>query len=248
MYWDGEKSPSVESPIGDFFGVGFAEYRQFISVPLGMTSGGYLCFFPMPFAESCRIEIENDGPMPIKSFYCMMGYYYFKELDENVARFHAKWRREKETKIGVPYTMLEANGRGHFVGCNLSMQGLEKERGFWFLEGNFEAYVDGEKTLSYGSTGTEDYFLSGWYFKLGTFHAPYHGLVIKDEEKLRIAAYRFHIADPIPFEKSIKAVIHHGEWDDVKTDYSSVAYWYQLEPHREFFKMPSANERIPTKV
>jgi len=234
-YWDGEDKPSIEVPIGDFFGSGFAQYVHYHSLPIGTTSGGYYCFFPMPF-ERALIEVENMSEIEIGALYYMIGYYEVDDVSD-MGRFHAIWRRERFTQSGKPYVILEAKGKGHYVGTLLCMEGFNRAigGGLGFLEGNMEIIADGE--LAYGSTGTEDYFLSGWYFNMGTFHAPFHGLLIKDEKNFRIMAYRFHIPDPIPFERELIVRIHHGEWDEVLADYSSVAYWYQSEPHYEFARI-----------
>ncbi|HOX29138.1 MAG TPA: DUF2961 domain-containing protein, partial [bacterium] len=202
MFWDGETEPSVEAPIGDFFGVGFSQYRHFSSIPLGMTSGGYYCYFPMPFAKSARIEVENQSPKKITAFYYNIAFHKYESLKDpdKIAYFHARWRHEK-TMPGSNYTLLEATGAGHYVGCNMNMQG-SKPFSLWFLEGDEMIYVDGEQhPPAIHGTGTEDYFNSGWYFNKGEFSAPYHGLTIKDHITPRVSAYRFHIPDPIPFKK-----------------------------------------------
>ncbi|HEX9007140.1 MAG TPA: glycoside hydrolase family 172 protein, partial [Bacteroidota bacterium] len=144
------------------------------------------------------------------------------------------------------YTLLEAEGEGHLVGVNLSMQSYDKD--LQFLEGDEMVYVDGEQRPSMRGTGTEDYFNSGWYFNQGEFAAPYHGLILKDDSLGRIAAYRFHVLDVIPFKKSIRALIEHGDNNQEIADYSSTAYWYQKEPHRPFAAMLPAGLRIPLRV
>jgi len=244
IYWDEEENPSVEVPLGDFFGTGFANYVHFTSLLLGMTSGGFYSYFPMPFASSARVEVENQSPLKIESFYYALEYQTFKKLEENIGYFHAQWRRE-ETKAGENYTILEAKGRGHYLGCNLSMQGRIPFY-LWFLEGDEMIYVDEEDFPSIHGTGTEDYFNSGWYFRGGEFSAPFHGLTVKSLRKARISAYRFHLTDPFPFFSSIKVTLEHGGRNDAPgSDYSSVAYWYQSEPHYEFYKLPGPNERLP---
>ncbi len=247
MYWDGEDQPSVEAPIGDFFGVGFSEYRDFAALPLGMTSGGFYCYFPMPFSKSARIEVENQSARKIHAFYYHITHHRFDKLekDAETGRFHARWRHEK-TMPGSNFTLLEAEGAGHYVGCNLNMQGV-KPLSFWFLEGDEMIYVDGEQhPPAYHGTGTEDYFNSGWYFRTGTFSAPFHGLTLKDTLRSRISAYRFHIEDPIPFKKSIRVTIEHGGVNDAPgSDYSSTAYWYQTEPHHSMGMFPPGDDRLP---
>ncbi len=246
MYWDGEQHPSVEVPIGDFFGTGF-EYRHYVSQFVGMTSGGYYCYFPMPFNQSACIEVENQTGQEVYAFYYQIDYQQLeKPLPKEVAYFHAWWHREIRTTPGENYLVLEAHGRGHFVGMNLSMQSYR--RSLWFLEGDEMVYVDGETFPSVYGTGTEDYFTSGWYFNRGEFAAPYHGLILKDDSLARIAAYRFQVGDAIPFRKSLKFTIEHGHANSVEADYSSTAYWYQKEPHRPFPPMLKASLRIPLRV
>ena len=246
MYWDGEKNPSVEVPIGDFFGTGF-QYKQWVSPFIGMSSGGYYSYFPMPFNTSARVEVTNETGQPIPSFYYHIDYHKLSTpLDSTVAYFHATWHREARTDRSQHYTLLEAEGEGHLIGITMSMQSYDG--GLTFLEGDEMFYVDGEKQASVIGTGTEDYFNSGWYFNQGEYSAPYHGLILKDETFGRIAAYRFHILDCVPFTKSIRAVIEHGDRNIEIADYSNTAYWYQKEPHRPFGPMLPPGLRIPLRV
>ncbi len=246
MYWDGEENPSVEVPVGDFFGTGF-QYKQWLSLLEGMSSGGYYCYFPMPFNKHARIEVVNETGAEINSFYYHIDYQKLNDpLDPTVAYFHALWRREIRTDPRHPYLILDAEGKGQFVGLNLNMQSYDG--GLSFLEGDEMIFVDGESTPSIKGTGTEDYFNSGWYFNKGEFSAPYHGLILKDETLGRIAAYRFHVADAIPFEKSIRVTIEHGDRNTEIADYSSTAYWYQKEPHKAFSAMLPPGLRIPLRV
>lgn len=243
IYWDDEENPSVEAPIGDFFGCGFVKYVHHSSFLLGATSGGFFSYFPMPY-NRCRIEIHNQSKMRIESFYYAIQYQEFKEQEKYTLRFHSKWKREK-TEKGKNYTIMEARGTGHYIGCNLYMRGV-RPFSLWFLEGNEMIYVDGENIPSIQGTGTEDYFNSGWYFNKGCFCAPFHGCTVKNWIKPVVFAYRFHISDAIPFSSEIKVTIQHGGTNDVPgCDYSSVAYWYQNEPHYEFYKIPDADERMP---
>lgn len=246
MYWDGEEHPSVEVPIGDFFGTGF-EYRHYVTPYLGMSSGGYYSYFPMPFNKSARLEVVNETGLEVNSFYYHIDCQKLsRPLEADVAYFHSQWRREPRTDRGSNYLVLDAEGTGHMVGMNLNMQSYE--RGLQYLEGDEMVYVDGERKPSLSGTGTEDYFTSGWYFNKGEFAAPYHGLILKDDSLGRIAAYRFHILDAIAFKKSIRFTIEHGDQNGEVADYSSTAYWYQKEPHKPFPPMPVAGMRIPLRV
>jgi len=246
MYWDGEENPSVEVPVGDFFGTGF-QYKQYISQFTGMTSGGYYSYFPMPFNKSARIEVENQTGQEIYAFYYQIDYQKLeKPLDSDVAYFHAYWHRDIRTDKKENYEILSAEGEGQFVGVNMSMQGYNGN--LWYLEGDEMVYVDNESKPSITGTGTEDYFTSGWYFNRGEFSAPYHGLIVKDDSSSRIAAYRFQVGDAIPFSKSILFTIEHGHANEETADYSSTAFWYQKEPHKKFPQLLKASLRIPLRV
>jgi hypothetical protein len=222
MYWDGDKYPSVECPIGAFFGVGFGEQKDYISMPLSETSGGYNCYWPMPFHKSARWTLTNGSGKALESFYYNIDYTALDSLPADTRHFHAQFRRENPTTPGRNYTILETNGEGHYVGTALFMKGKTLS----FLEGNEMIYIDGDVKPTIEGTGTEDYFCSGWYFDRGLYSAQYHGVIIKDEKPARVSAYRWHIEDAIPFSKSIRFTIEHGAEDIISADYSSVAYYY----------------------
>ena len=246
MYWDGEETPSVEAPIGDFFGTGF-QYKHFTAKYIGMSSGGYYCYFPMPFNQSARIEVVNETGQEIYAFYYHIDHYQLNEpLDEEVAYFHAWWNRDIRTDYDSNYTILNTGGQGHVVGVNMNMQSYSGS--LFYLEGDEMVYVDGETYPSIYGTGTEDYFTSGWYFNTGEFAAPYHGLILKNDKNGRIAAYRHHITDPIVFRDSILFTIEHGHNNEVVADYSSLVYWYQKEPHRPLPPIKPAALRIPLRA
>ncbi len=237
-YWDGEEDPSVEVPVADFFGMGFGEYKDFISLPLNMTSGGYNCYWPMPFHRSARITFENRSKVTVDSFYFNLSIETQPKLPEEMLYFHAQFRRTKPTVRGQPVVLLEATGMGHYVGTLLSMQPL-KGRSLGYLEGDEVVHVDGEQLPSIIGTGTEDYFSSGWYYRSGTYAAPYHGVTLKDNRLGRINTYRWHVEDPVPFTQSLRFLMEHGGTNDRPyVDYSSVAYWYQTHPKPRFPPLP----------
>jgi len=242
--WDDEKHPSVETPFGDFFGCGFAEYRHHTAHLQGMTSGGFHSYWPMPYGDGARLELLNLCDQPITHLYFNIQY----QETEGVAptRFHAQWRRENPTKLDENYTILDAEGAGHYVGCLLNMQSYVKGS-LVFLEGDEMIYIDGEPEPSIYGTGTEDYFQGAWYFINGEFAAPYHGLTLFDRENAKVSAYRHHVPDPINFSKSIRVTIEHGHANMLQEDYSSLAYWYQCEPHKpwEPFSDPKELEPLP---
>ncbi|MHC4944378.1 MAG: glycoside hydrolase family 172 protein, partial [Planctomycetota bacterium] len=207
MFWDGEKRPSVEVPIGDFFGVGHGVARHFVSLPLNMIAkpgrgnqAGMNCYFPMPFNSSARIEVENQAGVEVEALYYYVDYEVYPEVRENTAYFHAQWRRENPCKKKVfpkkkgkahadhsnevnldgkdNYVILDAKGRGHYVGCLLNVDNTEAfhQNYTWFGEGDDMIFVDGEAwPPSLHGTGTEDYFCSAWGFPCGEYAGPYHG-------------------------------------------------------------------------
>jgi hypothetical protein len=235
MYWDGDTNPSVECPIGAFFGVGFGEQKDYISMPLDETSGGYNCYWPMPFHRSARWTLTNGSDRPIDSFYYNIDFTALDSLPADTRHFHAQFRRENPTTAGRNYTILETTGAGHYVGTALFMAG----KALYFLEGNEMVYIDGAATPAIEGTGTEDYFCSGWYFDRGVYSAPYHGVIIKDEARSRVSAYRWHIEDAIPFTRSIRFTIEHGTGNNETADYSSVAYYYLAGPSPAPFPLPT---------
>ncbi len=246
IYWDDEIKPSVEAPIGDFFGCGF-KYKPYISQFLGMTSGGYICYFPMPFERRARIEIANETRQEVFGFLYQVDYQKFEgALESDVAYFHAQWNRSIRTNYDSNFVILNAEGKGHLIGMNLNIQSYDG--GVGFLEGDEMIYVDGEKKPSIHGTGTEDLFSAGWYFSKGEFAGPYSGLIYKDDSLGQIAAYRLYIVDPIPFKKNMKVTIEHGQGNQDIADYSSTAYWYQMEPHKQFPNFPIAGQRIPLRI
>jgi hypothetical protein len=242
MYWDGDTNPSVEVPIGAFFGVGFGEQKDFISMPLDETSGGYNCYWPMPFHRSARWTLTNGSGKKIDSFYYNIDYTALDSLPKDTRQFHAQFRRENPTTPGKNYTILDTVGAGHYVGTALFMAG----KALYFLEGNEMVYIDGSTVPNIEGTGTEDYFSSGWYFDRGVYSAPYHGVIIKDEKRSRISAYRWHIEDAIPFRKSIRFTIEHGTGNSVTADYSSVAYYYLAGPSPAPFPLPA--DLLPSNI
>ncbi len=245
FYWDDETNPSVEVPVGDFFGNGF-EYTHYTSRYLGMSSGGYYCYFPMPFNKKARIEVVNDTGEEVFAFYYQINIYQFENpLDENTGYFHALWKRDLRTDYNENYVALEAEGEGQFVGLNFN--GQPYRGSLFYLEGDEMIYVDGESHPSIYGTGMEDYFTSGWYFKNGEFSADFHGLILKDDATGRVAAYRHHIPDAIPFKKSIKVTYEHGHANEQVADFATTAFWYQMEPHKPWGPLLKPGLRIPLR-
>ncbi len=270
MYWDGEEQPSVLTPLGDFFGVGHARTTNFASLPLQMSpqdGKAFNSFFHMPFANGARIEVESELSHDRVLLYYYVDYESFDVLEEGLGRFHAQWRRQNPTngrdETGMSneevlfggsnldgasnYVILDAQGRGHYVGCVLSIQNLRDTMQWnWYGEGDDMIFVDGEPwPPRLHGTGTEDYFNTAWCPDQA-YAAPYHGITLPGGANWggQVSYYRFHVEDPITFERSIRVTIEHGHDNRRSDDVSSVAYWYQDEPHAPFSLAPVA-QRIP---
>jgi hypothetical protein len=263
FYWDGETHPSVESPFGDFFGAPFGTYQPYASVPMSLTAGAFNCLWLMPYGNGARLEITNEGPAVVDPFYYNITYQELTESPPSDLRFHAHWRRENPTRRGVHYTILDAEGSGHYVGCHINMQNREwwlrapvrdikfpRGFGLGMMEGWESMYRDGEAEPSVRGTGTEDYFNGAWYFlsNQGRFSAPYHGCIVRDVPRGRVAAYRFDMSAPVSFSRSLRVEIAHGFYNNLACDYSSTAYWYQTEPHHPFPELPPVQRRQPHPV
>lgn len=280
VWWDGEKQPSIEVPVGDFFGVGHARVSNFHSLPLNMVTGGenleqnraaMNCFFPMPFRKSARIEIENQSDKDVGSFYYYIDYEKHKSLPDDLLYFHAQWRRENPTKgydtwhmephemfveaknkTGAEnYVIFEAEGRGHYVGCVVSVHNVMRNDNVhsWFGEGDDMIFVDGEKwPPKLHGTGTEDYFCAAWGFPSGKYDGLFHGISLAGDTRDwsgKWSVYRFHLESPVTFRKSIRVTIEHGHDNNRFDDWSSVGYWYQTEPHAKFPALPAVEKRLP---
>jgi hypothetical protein len=245
MYWDGEDSPSVESPIGDFFGVGHGLNRNLSSLPISCSSEGRArnCYWYMPFKQSARITATNQGSQPVGAFYYYIDYRELPELAQDTPYIHASYHQEMPCQPGKNYLICEASGRGHYVGCNLSI--LQTTMGWWG-EGDDMIYVDGEEFPSLYGTGSEDYFSDAWGMRED--ENPFYGCPLQESDFLagsKATVYRYHIPDPIPFRESIRVTIEHGHANNRSDFFSSVAYWYQDEPHKPYPKLPSVEERLP---
>ncbi|MBD3288159.1 DUF2961 domain-containing protein, partial [candidate division KSB1 bacterium] len=248
MYWDGEKHPSVEAPLGDFFGVGHGIDRNYASLPFTVTANGKArnCFFPMPFRKSAKIEVTNEGRRAVTAFYYYIDYQVHEKLNDDVAYFHAHYRQEMPCTPHQNYLFLNAAGAGHYVGVNLSIMNTKPG---WWGEGDDMIYVDGETHPSFHGTGSEDYFCDAWGMRES--HSLFYGCPIQERDfgiGAKATVYRFHIPDPIPFKKSIRVTIEHGHDNDRADLFSSVAYWYQQEPHAPFPPLPTVSERLPYAV
>ena len=267
MYWDGEATPSVEAPVGDFFGLGLGDYFLYESAPLAVASDKALnSFFPMPFQHHGRITVTNEGSQKVLYLYFNIYYRrYAKPPAADNLYFHAQYRQaapargwsDQWAQDELPmiedvknldgagnYVWLEAKGRGHYVGVTMSVLQNQDD---WWGEGDDMLFIDGETLPSINGTGSEDYFLGAWDFGNQAFSYALFGVPVKGTNVAgaRWSVYRFHLDSPIPFTKSLRATIEHGHANHRSDNFFSVAYWYQTEPHAAFPPLPPLESRLP---
>ena len=261
MYWDGEDEPSVECPVGDFFACGWGKYAQISSLPVCVNPGSALnCYWNMPFRKSARITMENIGEKQVTVYYQIN--YTLTEVPEDEGYFHAQFRRTNPLPYKEVYTIVDGiRGKGHFVGTYMCWQSNSSG---WWGEGEIKFYMDGDTEFpTICGTGTEDYFCGSYCFKAPDddgvrryreYTTPYAGMpqVLRPDgeyqSQTRFGLYRWHIMDPVRFDKDLKVTMQALGWRDggrylpLQDDISSVAYWYQAEPHAKFPPLPSKDE------
>jgi len=252
-YWDGEESPSIECPYGDFFVNGWCERCHVNSLPIVVNpAGGMNAYWEMPFRKSARLTIENLGTEEVILYYQID--YTLTDVPTDAAYFHAQWRRSHPLGYKEVHTLLDdVEGQGQYVGTYLAWQSNSNG---WWGEGEIKFYLDGDQDFpTICGTGTEDYFGGAWGFEqpkgaYARYSTPFLGLpqVIKPDgfnhSQQRFGMYRWHIMDPVRFEKEIRVTIQalgwrHGQrYLPLQDDIASVAYWYQTEPHVPYHSLP----------
>lgn len=260
FYWDDEQKPSVEVPLGDFFACGWGVYCQINSLAVCVNPGSaFNCYWTMPFRKKAKITLENLDDQDMWLYYQIN--YTLSDVPDDAAYFHAQFRRVPKLPAKEVYTILDGvQGRGHFVGTYLAW---EVHSPGWWGEGEIKFFLDGDDPWpTICGTGTEDYFCGSYNFEnrethlYQTFSTPYAGLpqVLPPDviylPGQRFGLYRWHIADPIRFERDLKVTIQALGWrEDVKgrylpleDDIASVAYWYQTEPHAPFPALPAPEQ------
>jgi hypothetical protein len=255
IYWDGEEHPSVECPVGDFFGIGHGVDKPFVSIPIRVSSDGRArnCYWPMPFRKSARLTVTNESDQRCGAFYYYIDWQKHKSLPNDRAYFHAMYRQEYPCVMGRNYLLADLEGRGHYVG---TIQSVYHSSAGWYGEGDDFFFIDGGTEPQLRGTGTEDYFCDAWGFRQQD--GPFYGTPLWEGYNTgdRGTAYRFHIADPVPFRQSLRVEIEHKgsqsfpdgtgsgfiEREDLM---SSVALWYQVEPHKPWPALPPGPERLP---
>jgi hypothetical protein len=279
VYWDDQETPSILTPVGDFFCVGHGAVTSFENALFNMSAhksgqgekAAMNCWIPMPFRKKARFEIVNDQDVDVGLYY-YIDYQEHETLDDDLLYFHALWRRDNPCEgwsgagsvWGSPewrkrmegndavnltgddnYVILETEGRGHYIGCNMSIHNLYRG---WWGEGDDMIFVDGETwPPSLHGTGSEDYLGHAWGMQ-DNQHL-YNGQSWSDSEdefneRGKVTVYRLHVQDPVPFTESIRVTIEHGHANNRSDDIASVAYWYQTLPTKPV-ELPDVISRLP---
>jgi hypothetical protein len=271
--WDDSPTPAILVPLGDFFGVGHSMPGNYSSALFTVSvkpeealrfggSAALNCFLPMPFRRRALIEVVNENDLPYLQYFHIDYELYREPLPEDVAYLHATWRRSNPCPGWAPdlqvntsetnianldgagnYVVLETEGTGHYVGCNLS---VFHRQGSWWGEGDDMIFIDDDTwPPSLHGTGTEDYFTHGWGMQRNA--GLYGGAILHELDVPGYAvSYRFHVVDPIRFSSRIRVTIEHGHGNHLADDWASTAYWYQLPPGPVLSLKPVA-ERLPTR-
>jgi hypothetical protein len=278
--WDDEEEPAVLVPLGDFFGIGHCMPNSYQSALFTVSakpeeslifggSAALNCWAPMPFNKRARIELVNENDLPIQQYFYIDYELFPEDLPEDTLYFHARWNRNNPCNGWAPdiqtnspevnivdvtgednYVILDTQGKGHYVGCNLS---VHHRQGSWWGEGNDMIWID-DDFLPDGSTswppslhgtGTEDYFNHAWGMQKNAY--LYHGAILHEADVPGYSVnYRFHVADPVRFEERIKVSIEHGHGNHLADDWASTAYWYQTLPSPKATILP-LEQRLPVR-
>ena len=258
IYWDGEETPSVETPLGDFFCNGWCVRCNVSSLPISVNpAGGFNSYWEMPFRESARITLENLSDDEIRGYYYQIDYT-FTEVPEDAAYFHAQWRRNNPLPYEDVHTILDGiRGHGHYIGTYLAW-GVNNTG--WWGEGEIKFYLDGDGDFpTICGTGTEDYFCGAYNFDVDgqyrEFCTPYAGMpqVLRPDgtyrSQQRFSLYRWHITDPIRFRSDLRVTMQALGWrkgpryHPLQDDIATVAYWYQTLPIAPFPALPDRDAR-----
>jgi len=259
-YWEGNPKPSVEAPVGDFFGLNLGEYQIYQSAYLACSPGRSLnCYFSMPFRRSARLTVTNEGERDVGAFYSNIDYILAPSLPDDALYFHAQYRQcspcmaNTQAKLNPDgkdnYVYLETRGRGHLMGVTL---GVLINADGWMGEGDDMIFVDDASRPVIIGTGSEDYILGSWNFGgrdgATPFAHHYYGapvIIMAERTGGRYCCYRWHGDNPVTFTRYLKHTMEHGHANDRGDNFFSVAYWYQSEPYMDFPALPAVAERIP---
>jgi hypothetical protein len=268
-WWDDEENPSIESPVGDFFGLNLGQNFIYQSIFLNCSSIKALnCYLRMPYRKSARMTITNEGSQRVDAFYSNIDFQSVPSLPEDVLYMHAWYNQATPNHAGnnnwkengdadglknpdgrSNYVFAEARGRGHLMGVTL---GIWQNQDYWAGEGDEMIFVDDESKPVIVGTGSEDYFCGAWNFGGTAGATPFAHLYngapyILAQERVggRYVCYRWHADNPVTFSKYLKHTIEHGHANHRADNFFSCCYWYQTEPHLQFPAMAPLQKRIP---
>jgi len=262
FYWDDEETPSVEVPVGDFFGMGWGQYAHLNSLPVTVNPGSaFNCYWPMPFRKKCKITMENIDEKDMILYYQID--YVLTDVPADAAYFHAQFRRINPLPYKQDVVLVDdIKGKGQYVGTYLAW-GVHNNG--WWGEGEIKFFMDDDdKFPTICGTGTEDYFCGSYdfdtrkkneagvekteYTEFSTAYAGLHQVLRGDGHysvMQRFGMYRWHITDPIRFEKNLKVTIqalgwrNDGRYLPLQDDIASTVFWYQTPGHTPFPKFPA---------
>lgn len=261
-WWDDSPKPSIECPIGDFFGLNLGQYFLYESAYLTCSPGRSLnCYFAMPYRKAARMTVTNEGTQAVGSFYSNIDFMSVPSLPADMLYFHAQYRQaspcvavkgdaaKRNPDAKLNYVLAEAHGRGNLMGCTL---GVLLNADGWMGEGDDMIFIDDESKPAIIGTGSEDYFLGSWNFGGRDGAVPfghrYYGaplIVMPERTGGRYCCYRFHGDNPVTFRKYMKHTLEHGHGNDRGDNWFSAAYWYQDKPNTEFPPLPPVADRNP---
>jgi hypothetical protein len=256
VYYDDRKTPSVDAPLGDFFGIGHGYERDLNTMMVRDSSFGRARneYWPMPFRRACRVTVTNEGARWTPMFYYHVDYRQYPSLPDDIDYFHAYYRQERPAVAGKYYEFLNVKGTGHYVGTVLNV--IQSQVG-WFGEGDDLFYVDGATHPQIYGTGSEDYFNDAWDLRVASW--LWAAIPVAEGVRLgaRLTGCRWHVPDPVPFSKSLWAGIEHAGWTynpdgtlragfEERSDFfSSVAFWYQNGVNEDLTEPPYGAGRLP---
>lgn len=260
-YWDGNAKPSIETPVGDFFGLNLGDYVMFESQFLACSPGQSLnCYFAMPYRKGARLTITNEGSRDVGAFYSNIDYLEADSIPDDALYLHAQYRQSVPTVAQTlpnsknldgqtNHVFCETRGRGQLMGVTM---GVILTAEGWFGEGDDMIFVDDPALPIIIGTGTEDYILGSWNFG-GRMHAEqfshhqYGAPLMQNAEKIggRYCMYRFHGDNPVTFNSYLKHTIEHGHANNRADNFYTCAFWYQDQPYTNFPALPAVALRIP---
>lgn len=268
--WDDARSPSVLCPLGDFFGLGHGIVNSYQSLLFTASTNSnnrfntgcaLNAYVPMPFRKRALIELVNQSKERHRQYFYID--YEQGPVSDETGYFHAEFRRENpfggwghEIRVNTPeanivnrgqeawdnnYVLLETKGRGHYIGCNISVTNFQ---GTWWGEGDDMIWVDGYKwPPELHGTGSEDYLNQAWGMQDNAFLRNGSSIHERNTDGYQ-TSYVHHIENPVSFQREIKVTIEHGHGNHLCNEMSSVAYWYAERPTR-VAKPPAVSKRMP---